>query len=283
VEPNQDQAKAMDDSDIRSLAEGLLGTALAVARIQMSHFAAGVTAEFKSDRSPVTIADRESEAMILDALARVAPGIPVVSEEAAAEGHVPALEYRFFLVDPLDGTKPYLRREPSFTINIALIEGDRPIFGLVYAPAIPDFYVTLGASVTGAARLPPSSTAQALSELQMETLRTRPAEPSALKALTSQSHLNTETRRFLDGYGVADRRAVSSSLKFGLLARGEADVYPRVGPTSEWDTAAGHAVLAAAGGTVLTLDGAPLTYGKPRFLNPNFVAWANTPPPARGA
>ena len=267
----------MEDTDVRSLAEALLGTALAVARVQMSHFAAGVTAEIKSDKSPVTIADRESEALILEALARVAPGIPAVSEEAAAEGHVPALQHRFFLVDPLDGTKPYLRREPTFTINIALIEGGRPVFGLVYAPAIPDFFVTLGATVTAAARLPPSSNARTLAELQLETLRTQPADPSALKALTSQSHLNTETRRFLDGLGVVDRRAISSSLKFGMLARGEADVYPRAGPTSEWDTAAGHAVLMAAGGTVLTLDGAPLGYGKPRFRNPNFVAWANAP------
>lgn len=267
----------MGDNDIRALAEALLGTALAAARIQMSHFAAGVTAEIKTDKSPVTIADRESEALILDALARVAPGIPVVSEEAAADGHVPAVQDRFFLVDPLDGTKPYLRREPFFTINIALIEGGRPVFGLVYAPAIPDFFVTLGNGIAAATRLPPSSSAQTLGELQLETLRTRPADAAAVKALTSQSHLNTETRRFLDGYTVADRRAVSSSLKFGMLARGDADVYPRVGPTSEWDTAAGHAVLAAAGGTVLTLDGLPLNYGKPAFRNPNFVAWANAP------
>jgi 3'(2'), 5'-bisphosphate nucleotidase len=277
LKPNQDQAKAMDDSDIRSLAEGLLSTVLAVARLQMSHFAAGVTAEIKSDKSPVTIADRESEALILDALGRVAPGIPVVSEEAAADGHVPQLAHRYFLVDPLDGTKPFLRREPHFTINIALIEGRRPVFGVVYAPAIPDFFVTLGVNSACATRLPPSSNAQTLGELQLETLRTRPADPSGVRALTSQSHLNTETRGFLDGYTIADRRAISSSLKFGMLARGEADVYPRVGPTSEWDTAAGHAVLAAAGGTVLVLDGSPLEYGKPRFLNPNFVAWANAP------
>lgn len=267
----------MNDGDIRSLAEALLATVLSVARIQMSHFAAGVTAEFKSDRSPVTVADRESEAAIIDGLSTIAPDVPVVAEEAAAGGHTPALQHRYFLVDPLDGTKPFLRREPFFTINIALIEGRQPVFGLVYAPAIPDFFVTLGSTLAAAARLPPDSKVQTLDDCGLEMLRTRPADPNAVRALTSQSHLTTETRRFLDRYQVVDRRAVSSSLKFGLLARGEADVYPRAGPTSEWDTAAGHAVLAAAGGRVLTLDGTPLDYGKPGFRNPGFVAWASEP------
>jgi 3'(2'), 5'-bisphosphate nucleotidase len=238
-----------------------------------------VTAERKADNSPVTIADRESEEIILEGLARVAPGIAVVSEEAASAGRFPVLSETFFLVDPLDGTKPFLRREPNFTINIALIEGRRPAFGLLYAPAIPDFYVTLARDAVGAAKLAPSTGAQTLADCQLTPLHTRAADPSALSALTSQTHLNSETRRFLDRYQVVDRRALSSSLKFGLLARGEADVYPRTGPTSEWDTAAGHAILEAAGGTVLTLDGEPLLYAKPGFRNPGFVAWGRRPPP----
>lgn len=269
----------MDDSDLASLADGLLGVALRVARVQVAHFAAGVTAEIKADKSPVTIADRESEEIILEALARVAPGIPVVSEEAASAGQFPVLDRTFFLVDPLDGTKPFLRREPHFTINIALIEDHRPIFGLLYAPAIPDFYVTLARKKVGAARLDPHSRARTLADCELEILHARAADPNRISALTSHSHLNAETRRLLDRYRVAERRAVSSSLKFGLLARGEADMYPRVGPTNEWDTAAGHAVLAAAGGDVLTLDGAPLQYGKPNFHNPAFVAWGRAPAP----
>ncbi|RPH73774.1 MAG: 3'(2'),5'-bisphosphate nucleotidase, partial [Candidatus Rokuibacteriota bacterium] len=254
-----------------------LGVALAAARVQMAHFGTGVAVETKADNSPVTIADRQSEEIILEGLARVAPGVAVVSEEAAAEGNTPAASNVYFLVDPLDGTKPFIRGSPEFTINIALIEARRPIFGLVYAPAIPDFYVTLAANEAAAARFAAPGNVQTLADCNLEPLRTRVPDPNALSALTSQTHLNSATQRFLDSYHVVERRAVSSSLKFGLLARGEADVYPRVGDTSEWDTAAGHAVLAAAGGTVTTLDFAPLLYGKPSFLNPSFVAWGRSP------
>jgi 3'(2'), 5'-bisphosphate nucleotidase len=272
----------MQTAEMKELAENLLSVTLSVARVQMAHFAAGVRAETKADRSPVTAADRESEDIILAGLARVAPGVPVVSEEAAALGHIPTTGDSFFLVDPLDGTRPFIRGSPQFTINIALIAMRRPIFGLVYAPAIPDFYVTIGPSQAAAARLPPSTAAQSLADCNLEPLRTRVPDPNAIAALTSQTHVNSATRRFLEQYHVVETRAFSSSLKFGLLARGEADVYPRIGETSEWDTAAGHAVLAAAGGTVTTLEADPLLYGKPRFLNPSFVAWARTPLPPKG-
>jgi 3'(2'), 5'-bisphosphate nucleotidase len=231
----------------------------------------------KADDSPVTAADRDSEEIILEGLARLAAGVPVVSEEAAAAGHVPPPSRTFFLVDPLDGTKPFIRREPHFTVNIALIEDGSPVFGLLYAPAVPDFYVTAAPGEAGAARLSPSSEVGDLAACRLEPLRTRVPDPNAVSALLSQNHLNTATRRFLDQYHVIERRAVASSLKFGLIARGEADLYPRVGETSEWDTAAGHAVLAAAGGAVTTLDGEPLRYGKPSFRNPAFVAWGRTP------
>jgi 3'(2'), 5'-bisphosphate nucleotidase len=204
----------------------------------------------------------------------------VVSEEAAAAGHIPAVGGTFFLVDPLDGTKPFIRREPQFTINIALIEDGNPVFGLVYAPALEDFYVTVGPGQAAAARLPPSAEACSLAACGLAPVRTRVPDPNALGALVSQIHLDKATQRFLDRYPVVERRAVSSSLKFGLMARGEADIYPRAGPTSEWDTAAGHAVLAAAGGTVTAFDGGPLLYGKPGFRNTGFVAWGRTPLPA---
>jgi 3'(2'), 5'-bisphosphate nucleotidase len=267
----------MQAADMKELAEALLSVALAAARVQMAHFAAGVTVETKADHSPVTVADRESEDIILAGLARVAPGIPVVSEEAAAVGRIPSTGDSFFLVDPLDGTKPFIRGSPQFTINIALIAMRQPVFGLVYAPAIPDFYVTIGPNEAVAARLPPSTAAQSLADCDLEPLRTRVPDPNAIGALTSQTHSNKATQRFLDRYHVVESRAVSSSLKFGLIARGEADIYPRTGDTSEWDTAAGHAVLAAAGGAVTTLDGEPFLYGKPGFLNPGFVAWGRTP------
>ena len=272
----------MQAKDFQFLADSLLSVALAAGRVQMAYFATGVAAKIKADNSPVTVADQESEAIILEGLARVAPGVPVVSEEAAAAGNIPVVGGTFFLVDPLDGTKPFLRREPHFTINIALIEDRSPAFGLVYAPAIEDFYVTVGPGQAGAARLAPASEARTLAACGLEPLRTRVPDPNALSALISQIHLDKATQRFLDRHAVVERRAVSSSLKFGLMARGEADVYPRAGGTSEWDTAAGHAVLAAAGGTVTAFDGGgPLLYGKPGFRNTGFVAWGRTPLPAQ--
>jgi 3'(2'), 5'-bisphosphate nucleotidase len=273
----------MQTKDLQFLAESLLPVALAAARVQMAYFTAGVAATTKADGTPVTAADSESEAVILAGLAQVAPGVAVVSEEAAAAGRIPAVGASFFLVDPLDGTKSFIRREPHFTINIGLIEDRSPVFGLVYAPAIEELYVTLAPDRACTARLAPASEPVALSACALVPLRTRVPDPNCLSALVSHQHLDKATVRFLDRYRVVERRAVSSSLKFGLMARGEADLYPRAGPTSEWDTAAGHAVLLAAGGTVTTFDGAPLAYGKPGFRNPGFVAWGRAPLPPPGS
>ena len=269
----------MHASEIESLAEGLFSTALEAARAQMAHFGAGVAVETKADRSPVTAADRQSEAIILAGLAHVAPGIAVIAEEEVAAGRIPDIKGRFFLVDPLDGTKGFIKGRPEFTINIGLVEDRRPVFGLVYAPALADFYVTLGPDKTVNAHIEPHSSARRLRDCHLVQLHTRVPDPHALVALTSQSHLNRTTESFLAGYEVIERRALASSLKFGLLAKGEGDLYPRIAPTSEWDTAAGHAVLAAAGGDVTTLDGAPLLYGNADrdFVNPDFVAWGRGP------
>jgi 3'(2'), 5'-bisphosphate nucleotidase len=154
------------------------------------------------------------------------------------------------------------------------------VFGLLYAPALADFYVTLGPSEVANARLEPGSGARSLADCGLRRLHTRThPNPHALVALTSQSHLNRATESYLASYNVIERRALASSLKFGLIAKGEADVYPRVGPTCEWDTAAGHAVLTAAGGAVTAIDGTPLLYGNAArgFENPDFVAWAREP------
>ena len=269
----------MQAAEMGELAEALLSVALGAARVQMGHFAAGVAEETKADLTPVTVADRESEEIILEGLSRAAPGVPIISEEAAADGRLPGIRDTFFLVDPLDGTRSFLRGSPQFTINIALVINRLPVFGLVYAPALSDFFITVGPADARSAQLPPTSSVQRLADCALEPLRTRIPDPKALRALISETSANAATRDFLNKYNVLDTRSFSSSLKFGLLARGEADLYPRTGETSEWDTAAGHAVLAAAGGTVTTLDGQPFTYGKPRFLNPAFVAWARAPMP----
>ena len=273
----------MHAAEVRRLAEDLLGVALAVGRVQMRHFAGNVTVETKADQSPVTVADRESEDIIHRALARIAPGIAVVAEEEMAAGHIPDVAGPFFLVDPLDGTKGFIKGRGEFTVNIALIHDRRPVFGLVYAPALSDFYVTLGPNEAANARLDPAADVRTLGDCSLVAIRTRVPDPNALVALTSQSHLNRATQEILDTYGVIERRALASSLKFGLIARGEADLYPRAAPTSEWDTAAGHAVLAAAGGSVTTLDGEPLLYGYADrgFVNPNFIAWGRGPLPKR--
>lgn len=265
----------MQASEMRKLAEGLVSVALDVGKLQLAHREAGVKAERKADESPVTIADRESEALILAALKRLAPGIPVIAEESVTAGHIPAIGNAFFLVDPLDGTKGYVRGDKEFTINIALVEARVPVFGLLYAPALSDFYVTVAPHETVAAEVAPGSATRTLDSIGFQRVQSRVPDPNGMAALTSQSHLNSATRDFLDGYAIVERKAVSSSLKFGLIARGAWDLYPRIGPTSEWDTAAGHAVLAGAGGTVTHLDGTPLLYGNAakKFINPNFVAW----------
>jgi 3'(2'), 5'-bisphosphate nucleotidase len=269
----------MDAKDAKALAEGLLDVVLAAARIEMSHFGAGLAVERKADWSPVTIADRAAEDIILRGLQRLAPGVPVIAEESMARGSLPAPADRFFLVDPLDGTKGFIKGEPEFTINIALIEQAQPSFGLLYAPALADFYLTLGPSTAVNARLDPRADVRALADVGLRPIHSRRADPTALVALTSQSHLNRATEAFLERYPISAQKRLASSLKFAWLAKGEADLYPRTGETSEWDTAAGHALLTAAGGTVTTLDGGPLRYGKAnhKFINANFVAWGGLP------
>ena len=239
----------------------------------MAHFNAATEVKLKGDNSPVTQADQQSEAVILAALARLAPGIEVVSEESC--GTIGALPRRFFLVDPLDGTKEFIQRRSDFTVNVALIEDGRPSFGLVYAPARALLAVTVADGNAVSAELHPSASGADFSQLRLSTLRARVPDPQGLTALVSLSHLDPETEAYLAKLNIAGRSSVGSSVKFVALARGEADIYPRFGPTMEWDTAAGQAVLEAAGGRVVTLSGEPLRYGKTEagLRNPSFVAW----------
>ena len=266
--------------DHKQLTAALLPAVLAAGAIEMRYYRAGVAVEAKADESPVTAADREAEAVLVAAIATAAPGVPIVAEEAVAAGRLPTLGAAFFLVDPLDGTREFIAQRGEFTVNIALVQDGMPAFGIVYAPASEELYVTLAPDAAAMARAAPRDTSISLDDINLAPIRTRAPDPAGLVALVSRSHATPETEDFLARFTIASRTSAGSSLKFCCIARGAADIYPRVGPTMAWDTAAGHAVLSAAGGSVTTLDGQPLRYGTSAatLRNPDFVAWG-TPRP----
>lgn len=241
-----------------ALAEHLLPVAREAGAVILDIRKKGARAESKADGSPVTDADRMAEQIILPALAHVAPGVAVVSEENVQSHTIEAPE-RFFLVDPLDGTKEFLKEDGkgAFTVNIALVEQGVPVFGIVYAPALGRLFhgsIRLGAFENG------------------RPVRVRAVPSTGPVAVASASHRDEATNNWLAENGIDQTVSIGSSLKFCLLAAGEADVYPRFGPTMEWDTAAGDAVLRAAGGAVTMPDGRPFPYGKPGYRNGAFVA-----------
>jgi 3'(2'), 5'-bisphosphate nucleotidase len=262
-------ASRTDDASTLAVLEHL---ALAAGRRIMEIYDAGLTVERKADSSPVTEADRAAERIILQGLRTAFPGIPCVAEEECAAGRAPAeLGAAFFLVDPLDGTKEFINRRADFTVNIALVRAGAPELGVVLAPATGKMYsgrpgkaeeMDIGADFTIASRRP--------------TAVRRDHRPPLIVA--SRSHRTAETDAYISGFDGAELVSVGSSLKFCLLASGKADLYPRFGRTMEWDTAAGDAVLRAAGGVTFTLDGKPLLYGKRNqaedvdFANPWFLA-----------
>ncbi len=219
----------------------------------------------KDDDSPLTKADLAVDAYIGNALKTSFPDIPVVTEERAGSHDLNVSTGLFFLVDPIDGTKEFINKRDEFTINIALLENGNPIAGVVCAPAIGRSFV----GIVGSGAF----------EIDLNNHGSKPINVSmpdnhALRVVASRSHLSTETQDFIDAHPVVDMKSAGSSLKFCLLATGEADLYPRFGPTMEWDTAAGHAVLSAAGGFVKNLDGSPFRYAKKEFRNPWFIAGA---------
>ena len=265
--------------EYRALVEALLPAVLAAGRTEMRHIAAGVTVETKADTTPVTIADHEAEEILTEAIHHAAPGIPVIAEEAVAAGRVPDTGHSFFLVDPLDGTRAFIKGSAEFTVNIGLVVEHQPVFGIIYAPALDQLYVTLGPNEAVEAAISPDSDARSFSAVALKRLATREPDRGALVAFASRSHAAQSTDEFLKQLPITEKRKASSSLKFCLIARGEADLYARLGQTSEWDTAAGQAILAAAGGCVTTLAGEPLQYGKKDagFANPYFIAWGREP------
>jgi 3'(2'), 5'-bisphosphate nucleotidase len=254
-------------SENPELLRPLLDDVIALARNAgdeiLAVYAGDIGVRLKADESPVTDADGRAEAVILQGLASLTPGMPIVAEESLDDGFVPAAGGSFWLVDPLDGTKEFISRNGEFTVNIALVERGVPVLGVVYAPALNRLYA--GGDGVGAF-------SQCGHEQRAPAI-VRPIPSEGLVVVASRSHGDAKALdQFLDGRKVVKTVSAGSSLKFCLVATGEADLYPRLGRTMEWDTAAGHAVLRAAGGRVADLSGAELRYGKQGFANPHFVA-----------
>lgn len=253
------------------LLDGLIAASIEAGRVILDVYSRPIDVAFKADASPVTDADGRAEAVLLAALERLAPDVAVVAEESVAAGRVPPAADRFFLVDPLDGTKEFIRRNGEFTVNVALIEHGVPVMGVVHAPV---FGRLFAGGPEGAWEMAVDGDAVG----ERRPIRVRPLPDEGAIMLLSRSHATAATDAFRPAVAVAGRRVIGSSLKFCLIAAGEADIYPRFGRTMEWDIAAGHAVLRAAGGVVLLPDGAPFPYGKrgrpglADFANPSFIA-----------
>ncbi len=236
----------------------------------MQVYAGAFEVHGKPDDSPVTAADLRAEAVIVEGLRLLTPQLAIVAEEAVAAGRVPHCGDRFWLVDPLDGTREFVARNGEFTVNIALIERGQPVLGIVLAPALDRLY---GGQVGQGAWLEEHG--------QRRSIRCRELPTEGATIVASRSHGDpAQLEAWLRPHAVARLMNAGSSLKFGLIAAGEADLYPRLSRTMEWDIAAGHAVLAAAGGSVTQLNGSALVYGKAGFENPHFVARGATGNPA---
>lgn len=263
-----------DQPDSRQV-DALLAAVFQAGKIIMEIRERGATQLIKGDGSPVTEADQQAEVILLAALAKHCPEIPVIAEEAAAAGKLPKIGNQFFLVDPLDGTKEFIRGGSDFTVNIGLIHNQIPVFGIVYAPVGGRLFVSQINGLAWQAIVNCQESNPTISNQQ--PLQVRTVYPQGPIAVASRSHRDQATNDWLKSHRIQHVIAAGSSLKFCLLAAGEADLYPRFGPTMEWDTAAAHAILNAAGGAVTGLSGEPFIYGKSKqeqpYLNPGFIAW----------
>lgn len=229
----------------------------------MKIYQSDFTVETKSDNSPVTLADKLAEDLILRSIREgLTDKMPIVSEEAASEGRTPEIPGNtFWLIDPLDGTKEFINKNDEFTVNIALIENGKPVLGVVHLPASATTY---SGSAAGAFVVHGNEPSQ--------KIQCNPHTTAPLTAVVSRSHRVPAVDEYLKDFNIGKEISAGSSLKFCMIAEGGADLYPRFGRTMEWDTAAGHAVLRFAGGRVMNLDGTDLRYGKPDFENPDFIA-----------
>ena len=263
---------SLDRASRDEIALFLAKAALAAGPAVMEEYERGCSVASKEDGSPVTSADHRAEAIICKYLTSLAPMPPVCAEESMAAGAKAQVAERFILVDPLDGTREFLAGNGEFTINVALIERGAPVAGAVYAPAIGRLWV--GGETAFTCEAPPG--VELPGQESRRGIRTRGA-PTSLVAFASRSHLDAESDSFLKSLPIGETRFAGSSLKFCLIAEGLGDVYPRFAPTMEWDTAAGDAVLRAAGGGVFNPSGLPLSYGKAdkELRNGPFIAWGD--------
>lgn len=252
---------------INPLTELMLSAARKAGDEIMRHYQDGVDIDRKGDGSPVTIADQNAEDIIVEALKET--GIPLLGEESVAAGHIPELGRKFFVVDPLDGTKEFIKRNGEFTVNIALVEDGVPVAGVVTAPALG---LEFAADENGAFSIEVDTAGAA----RLTAIHTQPNGPR--KIVASRSHGHAALAQLCKDLEIEEDISVGSSLKLCLVARGDALLYPRFTPTCEWDIAAGQAILLRAGGVVLKMDGTPLNYGKSqdKFYNPFFVAAASS-------
>ena len=265
------------------LAEALLPVAIRAGLAILAVRRAGAHVEWKSNSSPVTEADRAAEAVIAAALAEIVPNIPVIAEEAAYEGRVPETGAEFFLVDPLDGTKEFVKGGNDFTVNIGLIRNGAPALGVILLPETGKlFWGVVGAGAWRALVVDGAVT-------ERQPVRVRAAPNGGIAVVASRSHRTPATDAYIGRYDVEKLVSAGSSMKFCVVASGKADLYPRMGTTMQWDTAAGDAILRAAGGTVVTIDGKPFTYGPKggagaeAYKNPWFIAAGSiTPLPESG-
>ena len=247
----------------KSLKQTICRAGLRIMEIYVQDF----DVDYKDDNSPVTKADQIAEEIIIADLKDLAPHIPIIAEESCAAGIIPDTENIFWLVDPLDGTKSFIAKNDEFTVNIALIENGVPTLGLIYAPALNLLYTAVPFS--HAVRQKVTDHIELGAE---EIIRVKKSDTQNLTALASKSHRDDETNNFLHKHNIKTTKSIGSSLKLCLLAEGSADIYPRFGPTMEWDIAAGHAILNAAGGIITHPSGEDFKYGKKAYLNGAFIA-----------
>jgi 3'(2'), 5'-bisphosphate nucleotidase len=272
VTPHTDPSDTSLIDDLTTIVSRAAAAVLAVR-------ASALNPRTKADQSPVTAADDASEAIIMEAVARLLPGVPVVSEEASARAAVGATGNAFVLVDPVDGTRELVAGRDEFTINLGLVREGSPVLGIVAAPALGLVWRTAPGGGAQRFRLAPGTAADAAADLA--AIRTRAMPTTGIVAAVSRSHFDAATDAFLarlaTRFGNVTRLASGSAIKLCRVAEGAADIYPRLAPTHQWDVAAGHAILAAAGGTVTTPDGAPLAYRPDSngLRVPGFIGWGD--------